>query len=809
MFFLIIAFAFAQEAKDLMELSLEELLNIEVTTATKTAVKLSDVPAALTVITKQDIQKYGYRNLAEALARVPEVYMHYQGHNHGVDFRGFYVNNNPRRVLLLINGHRANDRFHFGDFEADIINDLSDVERIEIIRGPGAALYGSVAVLGVVNIITKDPAKLGKKTSVLVSTIQDDIATNSLVGKYQFSLLHNFDNGNNLAFNLYLYDGKSLYDTKTGKTARPWNPDGGNKSEIDVVNYNDFFFDAKNAVESGKGLKVPSYNLNVKLGEFTLGSYLHSRATTWVWPKDTWTWNNENNIRSWGTFAAYVLWQPQGELEKYDINLKFSYNLNSNREIADFSTTQYVRNADGRYNTSKSLFEARMAAGRFDGILLDNYGNYYNYKDRFTNPYFSKYLTKAYADQNGGGAEFRYAGLDKSYGLEFQMTPYKSDMLNISFGGNYENAVYANYQGHFFRNNKLIGWNSGIIDRGYYMGSWLQVIFDPIKDLTVIAGARYDYQNIVQVYRHLGGEILYRKVGNDTVKFMFSEKLAKDFTPRIALNYRFSEDFNLRLIYSQAFRAVPPQEIIRLPATFTGSAESEKTYDYEAILNYNPIKELNLQLSGFYLKGNVVYQWNPAEMAFSKGSGWNNTGVSFAATYIKDNLEAWFNTTYYQLKRSSDAYAFMRDYKTSSNPALPNMEMALGSPTLLAKLGGSYSLPSQTTFAAEFYYNNEIKILTPVNLNVGDPNPIDPGQPNYLEYKVPASYYLNLAITQRFEFVNLNNLLLSLKVRNVLDSEVWNVLNMDMQGFDRNTYYKPNQIPDFGRRITLQLTYEF
>ncbi len=50
-FFLIIAFAFAQEAKDLMELSLEELLNIEVTTATKTAVKLSDVPAALTVIT--------------------------------------------------------------------------------------------------------------------------------------------------------------------------------------------------------------------------------------------------------------------------------------------------------------------------------------------------------------------------------------------------------------------------------------------------------------------------------------------------------------------------------------------------------------------------------------------------------------------------------------------------------------------------------------------------------------------------------------------------------------------------------------
>lgn len=807
LFLSFIGLMYAQEVKELMDLSLEDLLNIEVTTATKTAVKLSDVPAALTVITKQDIQRYGYRNLAEALARIPEVYMHYQGHNNGVDFRGFYVNNNPRRVLFLINGHRANDRFHFGDFEADIINDLSDVERIEVIRGPGAALYGSVAVLGVVNIITKDANKIGKQTSIQISSTVDDIAEKSFVNKYQFSLYRNFDNGNWLSFNMYWYDGKSQYDTKTGNTLRPWNADGSSKSLIDVVNYNDFYFDPKNAVESGKGLKIPSYNLKVQLGEFTIGSYLHSRATTWVWPKDTWTWNHGDNIRSWGTFAAYVNWNPKGELEKYDINVKLSYNLNSNREIGDFSTTQYIRNADGSYST-KSLFQNRVTKGRFSGWLMDEKGNIYDYNTRFDG-YSAKYLTVAYANQHGGGAQFRYAGLDRSIGLEFQMTPYKDDIFNISFGGNYENANYANYQGHFFRDNTFIGWNSGIIDRGYYMGSWLQLIVNPTKDFTITAGARYDYQNVVEVYRHLGGQMLYRKVGNDTVKFRFAEKLAKDFTPRIALNYKFSEDFNVRLIYSQAFRAVPPQEIIRLPATFTGQAESEKTYDYEAIINYNPLKELNLQLSGFYLKGNVVYQWNPAEMAFSKGSGWNNTGASFAATYIKENMEFWFNTTYYMLKRASDAYTFMKDYKVTPNVPLPNMEKPLDSPTLLAKLGGSYSLPSQTTFGLEFYYNNEIKILQPTDLNVGDPSPATSGQPNYKEYNIPASYYVNLNITQRFGFINLNNLTMSLKVRNVLDSEVWNVLNFDMQGFDKNTYYKPNQIPDFGRRITLQLSYEF
>jgi hypothetical protein len=111
---------------------------------------------------------------------------------------------------------------------------------------------------------------------------------------------------------------------------------------------------------------LPSYNLSLTLGEFTLASYLHSRATTWVWPKDTWTWNHGDNIRSWGTFGAYINYSQKGELEKYDINIKLSYNLNSNREIADFSTTQYLRNADGSYST-KSLFEARMTKGRFSG----------------------------------------------------------------------------------------------------------------------------------------------------------------------------------------------------------------------------------------------------------------------------------------------------------------------------------------------------------------------------------------------------------------------------------------------------------
>lgn len=796
----------AQENKSIEEMDIEELLNLQVTTATKTPVKLWEVPASLSIIQQQDIQRYGYRNLSEVLASIAEVYMHYQGHNFGVDFRGFYVNNNPRRVLYLINGHKLNDRFHFGDFEPDIIADLTDVDKIEIIRGPGSVIYGNNAVLGVVNIITTKAPKIQKDINYQASITLDNLGNNSIVPKYQFSINNFFEKNYWFSLNMYSFNGTTQYNTHTGNTKRPWNSNGRNQSFVDVVNYNDFYFDPKNAVESGKGIKIPSYNLQIQLGDFNIGSYLHTRATTWVWPKDTWTWNNRDNIRSWGTFTFYVNWNPQDEFKYYDINLKLSYNINTNREVADFSTTQYLRNPDGTYSTT-SLFENRITKSRFSALLMDQYGNIYDYNKRFDG-FFAKYLTKTYANQHGGGAQFRYAGIDKSFGIEFYMTPYRNNYITYSFGTNYENASYINYQAYTMRDNTFIGWYPGIQDRGFYLGIWNQLILHPNNNLFINIGIRYDYQNVVEVIRHMGGQQMYRKVGNDTVKFAFTDKKANDITPRIGIGYKFTDNFDCKLFYSQAFRAVPPQEIIRLPSNFTGQAESEKTYNYEAIFNYRVLKNLHFQLSAFHLKGNIVYQWNPASSGFSKGSGWQNTGLTTVIFYsFGKEFEAWFTSTYYNLKRATDAYQFMKDYKLPSNPPLPNMYKPLDSPTFLLKTGGSYLLPTQTTLALEFYYNNSIKVLTPVDLNVDDPSPNNVDQPNYKIYSIPSSYYINFNITQKFNFLNLDNLFLSFKINNLLDNKVWNVLNYDMQGYDKNTYYKPNQIPDFGRRFTFQLSY--
>jgi hypothetical protein len=62
---------------------------------------------------------------------------------------------------------------------------------------------------------------------------------------------------------------------------------------------------------------------------------------------------------------------------------------------------------------------------------MNEKGQIYDYNTRFDG-FYSKFLTKNYANQHGGGAQFRYTGLDKSIGLEYQITPYKDENLNIS-----------------------------------------------------------------------------------------------------------------------------------------------------------------------------------------------------------------------------------------------------------------------------------------------------------------------------------------------------------------------------------------
>ena len=146
--------------RDLFEMSVEELMDVSIDTvygASKYAQKLSDAPASVTIITADEIRKHGYRTLAEILRSAAGFYVNYDRNYHYIGTRGFRrPGDYDTRILLLVDGHRINE--NVGDspsFGTQFPVDVDLIERVEIIRGPGASLYISNAMLAVVNVITR------------------------------------------------------------------------------------------------------------------------------------------------------------------------------------------------------------------------------------------------------------------------------------------------------------------------------------------------------------------------------------------------------------------------------------------------------------------------------------------------------------------------------------------------------------------------------------------------------------------------------------------------------------------------------
>ncbi len=133
------ATAVAQQGnKDLSDASLEELSNIQVYSASKHMQSTHDAPSSVTVVTADEIQKYGYRNLADILRSVPGFYVTYDRDYTFVGVRGFgRLGDWNSRILLLIDGHRTNNNV-LGQamMGNEFLVDVDMIERVEIVLGP-------------------------------------------------------------------------------------------------------------------------------------------------------------------------------------------------------------------------------------------------------------------------------------------------------------------------------------------------------------------------------------------------------------------------------------------------------------------------------------------------------------------------------------------------------------------------------------------------------------------------------------------------------------------------------------------------
>src|SRR5271154_1046638 len=140
---------------DLTALKIEDLMNVDVTSASRKEQKLSEVPAAIFVITQEDIYRSGATNIPDLLRMVPGLDVaQINPSTWAISARGFngqYSN----KLLVLIDGRTVYTPTFSGVFwdAQDVPLDL--IGRIEVIRGPGATVWGANAVNGVINIITK------------------------------------------------------------------------------------------------------------------------------------------------------------------------------------------------------------------------------------------------------------------------------------------------------------------------------------------------------------------------------------------------------------------------------------------------------------------------------------------------------------------------------------------------------------------------------------------------------------------------------------------------------------------------------
>ncbi len=146
-----------EDTRDIQYVSLDSLLNIKISAAAKYKQSIGEAPASVTIITSEDIDRYGYRTLDEALMSVRGFYTRNDRNYVYLGVRGFSrPGDYNNRILLLINGHTLNENVYESvPLDTDFAIDLDAIEWIEIIRGPGSALYGNNAMFTVINIITK------------------------------------------------------------------------------------------------------------------------------------------------------------------------------------------------------------------------------------------------------------------------------------------------------------------------------------------------------------------------------------------------------------------------------------------------------------------------------------------------------------------------------------------------------------------------------------------------------------------------------------------------------------------------------
>ncbi len=571
------------KAKDLTELSFEDLLRVEIKTATLTGVEMIKTPGAITTITKEEIQATPYRNLLDLL----EIYVpqgtfvnHWLGPRIGI--RGVMSDQNYS-YLLLVDGENMNLQVENGAIFEIQNKDLSDIEKIEITSGPGSVIHGPGAIGGVISITTKN-AKTADKASV---GLKRDFT-------YRYSTLNGNYSINKSKFSAYLFgsvtksegiENPEFYyiDRAHGYGYGYMSNDWGNKN-LGTPAPN-FYSDFNNRPE----VKV---HLNIDfLKEFTF----KSRYT-----------NFSFNKQQQQTFSQDGLASPGSYGQQFMSVVKNNHRFSEKIQLASSVSFQSQSHGDIQ------LYQS--ANKPFDDITQRNK----SFSENKINARSILSVQPSHKIKLALGAEYNYwyyrpewGKTNNSFIMDFP-SPIKFAVLNTTSG------FYTQYNP-----NGIVTLIDKTITANQFSG-FFEVNYQPIENTTIIVSGRFDKHNLAElafspriaVIQQLNKNNYLKLIAQQSVRLPgFRELYTIDYASEnpsapeklngIELIYSRIQSQNFTINISAFYQSI--DQIAWIDDKGSGLVGTFETAGLEADISYK-INNLNVALSYSYIQ---QLSWEP------------------------------------------------------------------------------------------------------------------------------------------------------------------------------------------------------
>ena len=568
---------------ELIKMSLEDLVNTPVSSASKIGQKISEAPSTVSIVTKEEFNKYDWQSLNQIAGRQAGFSQGQDRFNHVIISRGTSDLLWSKRLLVLVDG------VPFSSFQSTVTDEafsLNMAKSVEVVRGPGAALYGTQAITGVLQVNTASYADL-KGNGYGELRIGDygyrniDLTTGSKGSNFNTLI----------SFNNFSTEGNE-YDSYDALLKRDANGNFIKQRTQDERNSNHFFakIEGKDKLEGlSMSYHFQSYNFQLGHGFLTIMPNIEASS----------------NVTRNYFMVKYQTPQPNKKLV-HEYVFKFD------RETTDMEM-QIVPTG----------YTSITSTGKRDSTY---------YKNGFWEQYITP-VNSAFAR-----AQWIYFFDNKSTvigGLEQDMVLYTGDKLH------YSNVDLNNPGFHPVPNGSLINikplyetiQNHPVNNTGIYVQYTSGHLLG--KKLTATLGVRED--NYYYTYKNI-------KTQNDTSRFL------THFSPRVVLVYAPNEDLSFKAIYGNAFRVASPFEQFIANSIISGIATAninpEQVNSFEVSADWAIRKKINWRNTFFYSIFDDQIRSNSRRGAFDNTVGTTQEGLETELRFFLNDFTAFVNYSY-------------------------------------------------------------------------------------------------------------------------------------------------------------------